>query len=214
MGLIAVESGAAILESGSREAARHYHLPMSTYREDQEMTFSSFKPWMALALGAAMLGLAGCAGYSPAALPAGTALSEVVQVMGPPTGQYARPANAAAGTAKRLEYAKGPFGQHTFMLDFDAGDRLMAWQQVLTEERFNVIRPGMPKASVLELIGRPSRSRSLSFQRQQVWSYRYETPFCQWFQVGIGEQGTVVDTIYSPDPLCENAGDEYDWIPR
>jgi len=36
-----------------------------------------------------------------------------------------------------------------------------------------------------------------------VWAYRYETPFCRWFQVGIDPQGKVVDTAYGPDPLCD-----------
>jgi hypothetical protein len=40
-------------------------------------------------------------------------------------------------------------------------------------------------------------------RRQTVWAYRYETPFCQWFQVGIDARGKVMDTSYGPDPLCE-----------
>lgn len=55
---------------------------------------------------------------------------------------------------------------------------------------------------MLLALGRPSEQSRLSLQRLTVWSYRYETLFCQWFQVGIDEAGHVTDTNYLPDPLC------------
>jgi hypothetical protein len=36
-----------------------------------------------------------------------------------------------------------------------------------------------------------------------VWSYRYWTPFCQWFQVSVGDDGKVVETGYGIDPMCD-----------
>ena len=76
--------------------------------------------------------------------------------------------------------------------------------QVLTELRFNDIRAGMTADEVRLRIGRPSTIWPLSFQHQMVWSYRYNTPFCQWFMVGMSaDQSQVVDTAYGPDPLCE-----------
>jgi len=34
-------------------------------------------------------------------------------------------------------------------------------------------------------LGRPSHVQGLARSRGQVWSYRYENHFCQWFQVDI-----------------------------
>ena len=105
------------------------------------------------AMSGAVAMLASCAGYSPGSLPQGASRDETVKVMGPPTGQYALP---SGGT--RLEFARGPFGKHTYMLDFDAGGRLLHWQQVLTEANFNALQMGMGRDEVLMKLGRPSQS--------------------------------------------------------
>jgi hypothetical protein len=154
------------------------------------------------AVGAAMAA-AGCAFMNPAALPAGSAEAEVTQKLGRPTGAYALP-----GGGKRVEYARGPYGKDTWMLDFDANGRLAKVSQVLTEANFNAIRPGMGRDEVLAAIGRPGETSRIAWQRQTVWSYRYETPFCQWFQIGLDESGRVADSGYYPDPLCEVNADD------
>jgi len=74
------------------------------------------------------------------------------------------------------------------------------------EARFNAITAGMSEADVLSQIGRPTTVWALPRQRQMVWSYRYDSPFCQWFMVGMGPEGRVVDTSYGPDPWCEEDG--------
>lgn len=108
------------------------------------------------------------------------------------------------GGGRRLEFARGPFGKHTYMLDFDAQGRLVRWEQVLVEARFNAIRSGMDAAEVRAQLGRASDQYVVGWhEKQTVWAYRYETPFCQWFQVGLNPQGKVVDTAYGPDPLCD-----------
>jgi len=142
--------------------------------------------------------LSACAGYSPAGFSAGATLPEVTKAMGAPTGEY-----PLAGGNKRVEFARGPAGKHTYMLDFDGAGRLLSWEQVLTESRFNAVVHGMSADQVLLSLGQPAERRPLSFQKRLLWSYRYESPFCQWFQVGLDMQGRVVDTGYGPDPLCE-----------
>ena len=91
------------------------------------------------------------------------------------------------------------------LLDFDAAGLLQSAQQVLTEQRFNRIRAGMTRDELRRELGRPSSTGVVGWQHQQVWSYRYESMFCQWFQVGIDPlQGTVVDSGYYPDPVCDD----------
>ena len=151
-----------------------------------------------IALALSGLLAAGCASFRPPSLVPGTSASEARHALGPPTGEYALP---AAGT--RLEYARGPYGKHTWMLDFDAQGSLTQTTQVLTEARFNQVLVGMSQDQLLMSLGHPSERSLLALQRQTVWSYRYEGPFCQWFQVGIDERGRVADTGYYPDPLCD-----------
>lgn len=149
---------------------------------------------------ASLLALTACISYGPQSMAPGTPVETVRQSLGVPTGEFARPDGG-----RRLEYARGPFGRHTYMIDFDASGRLLRWEQVLTEEKFNTIVAGMDGREVQELIGHSFEQRvvGIAERRQTVWAYRYETPFCQWFQVGIDKQGKVMDTSYGPDPLCD-----------
>ena len=140
----------------------------------------------------------GCTSLGPQSLSPGTAVAEARRALGKPTGEYSLP---AAGT--RLEYATGPYGKQTWMLDFDAKGSLTQVNQVLTEARFNQVLAGMSKDQVLMNLGRPSEQSLLAFQRQTVWSYRYDGRFCQWFQVGMDARGQVADSGYYPDPRCE-----------
>jgi hypothetical protein len=142
--------------------------------------------------------IAGCAGYDPGGLMPGAPVSAIVERMGPPTGERPLP-----NGGKRLEYARGPFGKHTYMLDVDAQGRLSGWQQVLTEARFNALMIGTPGEQVLFDFGRPAQQQRIGRQHLTVWSYRYETPFCQWFQVSVGDDGKVVETGYGIDPMCD-----------
>ncbi len=158
--------------------------------------------------------LAGCA--TPMQIAAGTPRAQVLQSLGTPSTEHllrvpsADPpelrVDRSDRAVRRLEYNGGTFGKFTWMLDFDAEQRLLAVAQVRAEARFNAVRAGMTQDDLLRTLGRPSSVRPLSFQKQNVWSWRYDSPFCQWFKVGVGYDGKVVDTAYGPDPLCDDDG--------
>lgn len=117
--------------------------------------------------------------------------------MGPPTAQYPLPQGG-----RQLEYASGEFAKTTYKYAFDAQGRLVNGAQVLTEANFAGIVAGMGADEVRLRIGTPSVVWPLARLKQQVWSYRYESPFCQWFMVGMGPDDRVVDTAYGEDPMC------------
>jgi hypothetical protein len=144
-----------------------------------------------------VLWLAGCASYGPQTLPTGASLGEVTGAMGAPTARYPRP------DGERVEYARGPYGKHTFMLDFDTQGRMTGWQQVLTEPNFDALRVGTSRDDLLATLGHPSETSRVALRHGALWSYRYEGPFCKWFQVGLDPAGQVVETGYGPDPMCE-----------
>ena len=146
-----------------------------------------------------VLVLAGCTSYGPQALPAGASLGDVTAAMGPPTGHYPRP------DGERVEYARGPYGKHTFMLDFDPQGRMTGWQQVLTEPNFDGLRVGTSRDDLLATLGHPSEQTRVALRDGALWSYRYEGPFCKWFQVSVDPSGQVVETGYGPDPMCNDS---------
>lgn len=161
---------------------------------------------------AAAATLASCAMFQAPKVAPGTSLADTVQRLGPPSAEYRLGAEAAGDAAlrvdtsgravRRLEYTAGSFGSHTWMLDFDASDRLLASAQVRNEARFAAIRPGMDQAQVRRGLGLPSNTTPLARGDLRLWSYRYESPLCVWFQVSVDAAGKVAEAGYGPDPLC------------
>lgn len=151
---------------------------------------------------AAAVCMAGCASYGPGDLRIGQSLDDVARVMGAPTGRY-----PLADGATRVEYARGPYGRHTYMFDVDRGGRVQALRQVLIEPQFNTIAPGQSRDDVLATLGRPSYRRPGGWPGGEVWAWRYDSLFCQWFMASIDDAGRVSSTSYGPDPICD---DPYD----
>jgi hypothetical protein len=144
-------------------------------------------------------GLAACSAlhYGPGALTEGASAGQVRAEMGEPTGRYPR-----AEGGERLEFARGPFGKHTFMVDMGAAGRVQRWEQVLREDVFNQITPGMSAEELRYKLGRPAKQFGI-WRGATVWAWRYETPFCQWFMVTVEPTRVVRDAGYGPDPICE-----------
>ena len=128
----------------------------------------------------------------------------MLRTLGTPTSRYPMP----AGT--RLEFATGPYGRTTWMVDLDATGAATTWQQVLAERNLHAVQgrlPGMTRDQLLRTLGRPGETRHGGWPGGQVWSWRFETHLCLWFQVSIGDDGIVRDGAFGPDPLCD-AGDD------
>jgi outer membrane protein assembly factor BamE (lipoprotein component of BamABCDE complex) len=127
--------------------------------------------------------LAACAGYTPGDLQPGTPIGDVIARMGQPTGEYRGPDGM-----RRVEFARGPAGKHTYMVDVNPQGQVVKWEQVLTDQKFSALMVGMSEADVLYTIGRPSEVLSIPRRQEQVWSYRYPSyETCIWFQVNIDQ---------------------------
>lgn len=143
--------------------------------------------------------LAACAMPGLKSLNGGMTETEVVQAWGPPTGRYALP----AGT--RLEFALGPAGNETWMVDLDTAGRAVQWRQVLSYANLRAVQgrlAGMSLEELLATIGRPAEKRPDRLGGE-VWSWRHESPFCLWFQASINVNGRVKDAAFAPDPQCD-----------
>lgn len=147
--------------------------------------------------------LAGCATPGLRSLQAGLPEAEVTQRWGQPTARYTLP----SGT--RLEYATGPAGLETWMVDLDSAGKTVAWRQVLEERNLRAVQaslPGMTREQVLSTLGRPSHTRPARMGGD-VWSWRHESAFCLWFQASFNTSGRVMDASFAPDPQCDHVDD-------
>lgn len=170
------------------------------------MKSPSLHPRVAVRLLAAgmLAGLAGCAGVVQAPAP-GQTEQQLVGRHGPPTARHALP-----GGGTRLEYATGPFGRTTWMVDLDPAGRVTAAEQVLQEQALQRVQgrlPGMSRDELLRTLGSPGERRGGGWQGGEVWSYRYVTNDCLWFQVSLSDAGTVRDGTFGIDPTCDAPSD-------
>lgn len=172
----------------------HYHQPLHHWR-DQPATWRHPER-VALAAGmlAVILLASGCA-WGPVGVPSGAGTDELVKSAGQPLARHAR------NGQQRWEYTSGSFGKFTWMVDLDDAGKVKSVEQVLTEPSFAQVRAGMKADELRWALGQPSELRG-AWRGAQLWSYRYDTPFCQWFVVTVEPTGDVRDAGYTPDPMC------------
>jgi hypothetical protein len=163
---------------------------------------------LAAAVALVAAALAGCAGYAPGTVDPGTKAADLQRRMGTPTARYSMPAGAS-----RLEFARGPYGKHTYMVDVDAQGVVQRWTQVLTERNFESVPVGISSQDLLVQLGTPSHRRRGGLRGGEVWSWRYNATFCQWFQVDVIE-GRVQSMAYGPDPICDVNDDKVGLLRR
>jgi hypothetical protein len=146
----------------------------------------------------ALAALAACSTPAPKQLQTGQDEAQVQAAMGPPTGRYALP-----GGGTRLEFANGPAGRFTWMVDLSAAGRVTAKAQVLDAEHFDQVQAGMRADELLRLLGRPA-ARQREWMDKQTWSWRYDTRECFWFSVTLDAQGVVMGGgSHMVDPACD-----------
>lgn len=150
----------------------------------------------------AALALAACAPLLPAPQ---TPESEVLKTWGPPTASRPLP-----GGGHRLEYATGPWGRETWMIDIDAAGRSTRARQVLGDTAFIALqqRSGLTADDVLLELGTPGERRAAR-GGGQTWSWRYPTNDCLWFQLSVGADGLVLGGAFLPDPTCDGPNDGF-----
>lgn len=98
-----------------------------------------------------------------------------------------------ANGIERQFFTSGPLGTTTDRVDVDASGRVVARTQVLTDDVFRYIRPGMPARDVLELIGPPSAKTRFPQTHTTAWEYHYRDGwgYNAEFSVSVDDQGLV-----------------------
>lgn len=152
-----------------------------------------------------LVALGACSGYAPPTGVVGLPVAALEQAMGPATGRY-----KLADGSTRLEFARGPMGLHTWMIDLDARGHVLRSEQVLTERTFATLRNGDSRESVLQRLGRPAEARRAGLQPGELWSWRFDSGNnCLWFQVLMVDD-RLRDPGYGIDPMCDAGGHDRD----
>jgi outer membrane protein assembly factor BamE (lipoprotein component of BamABCDE complex) len=114
--------------------------------------------------------------------------ADVRKVMGQPDAVW----QEQDGT-KTLSYPKGPAGARTWMFTISQDGKLKDYKQVLSDEHFANIKPGMTKEEVRHLLGKPRSIVQFKLKNEEVWEWLYlqspNTPrlFNVHFDLGTGK---------------------------
>lgn len=146
----------------------------------------------------------GCASKYNTPLPSGATEKEIISRHGQPDARYEKNGYTL------LEYAAGYWGQYAFFATLDNNGRLVKWEQVLTDEKFDTLEPGRAtRADLLQTIGHPAEITRIHKYNYEVWTYRYKKAlswdFLMHFMFDPDEPNgavkmkeCVIDTMYDP----------------
>ena len=140
-------------------------------------------------LGAALaVLLAACAGnpFNASAVQPGTARDAVIARLGQPT----RVVPLAGG--ERLQYSLQPFGQYAWMVDLDAGGRVVRSRQVLNATDFNRIEIATwSRADVEREFGPPAMVNGVASWNGPIMTYRWNDGSDMFYYVYLDNANVV-----------------------
>jgi len=93
------------------------------------------------------------------------------------------------------EYPTGPLGRQTYMVTVGSDHAVKDVRQVLSDEYFLKVIPGMSRDEVRRLLGKPSEVSTFAARDEEVWSWRYQQQNAMFFHVMFDRSaGTVRKT--------------------
>jgi outer membrane protein assembly factor BamE (lipoprotein component of BamABCDE complex) len=130
------------------------------------MTRAGFFATLATAIASALLPACDIANL-PQIKPGITTATEVLERMGEPGYRHWND----DGTAT-WEYSRQPAGVHCYMISFDHQQVVASLEQVLSDEYFARVRPGMSKDEIRRLLGAPGSRMVFDNLREEIWEWR------------------------------------------
>ncbi|MCL2525363.1 MAG: outer membrane protein assembly factor BamE [Betaproteobacteria bacterium] len=105
----------------------------------------------------------------PRIQPGITTAAEVLERMGEPGYRHGN----ADGTAT-WEYSRQPNGTQCYMISFDKRQIVSRLEQVLSDEYFARVQPGMSRDEIRRLLGAPATHVVFPNLREEIWEWRIE----------------------------------------
>ena len=151
----------------------------------------------AAAIGVAWLALAGCDPQRIAKLEEGVSTeADVRREFGEPAAVFNQPDGG-----RSFEYPRQPEGQTNYFITIAADGKMSALRQVLKPAEFAKITPGMDKADVRKLLGRPAKTQRFDLKPdEEHWEWRWlDAQQAKLFNVSFDRDGKVTTAASSDD---------------
>jgi len=150
------------------------------------------KSWLA-----ALLVLAGCAGYDGRTLvPGQSSAAEVEKLMGPSADKRAGPNGETV-----LWFPRLPAGRVSYAARIGKDGTLVGIEQRLTKANLEMLKPGVSRESeVRDLLGPPQRVDPFPRQQREVWTYQAQGIEPQIIVVQFSSDGVLREAYMIDDP--------------
>ena len=149
------------------------------------------------------LALSGCDAQRIVQLEEGVSTEEDVR------RQFGEPATVvqAADGGRTLEYPRQPEGQTNYFITIAADGKMAKLRQVLAPAYFARVQPGMDRAAVRELLGRPAKATPYALKKEEVWDWRWrDGQQAKVFSVTFDAGGLVATSASIDDPRETQGG--------
>ena len=151
----------------------------------------------AAAIAAALFALTGCDQQRIAKIEEGVATeADVRREFGEPAAVFNE-----AGGARTFEYPRQPEGQTNYFITLGADGKMSALRQVLKPAEFAKVTPGMDKAEVRKLLGRPAKTQRFDLKPdEEHWEWRWlDGQQAKLFNVTFDRDGKVLSSASVDD---------------
>ncbi len=155
------------------------------------------KRWTAATLAALCLVLVACDPQRAARLEEGLSTeADVRREFGAPAAVF----NAPDG-GRIFEYPRQPEGQTNYFITLGADGKMSALRQVLKPSEFARVQPGLDKAEVRRLLGKPARTARYDLKPdEEQWVWRWlDAQQAKLFTVTFDRDGKVLSSAVSDD---------------
>jgi outer membrane protein assembly factor BamE (lipoprotein component of BamABCDE complex) len=118
--------------------------------------------------------------------------------------QFGEPATVtvAADGSRLLEYPRQPEGWTNYEIRIGADGKMSSLRQLLNEDNFARIRPGLTQPQVRQALGRPAQTQRYALKNQEVWDWRFKVggEGARLFSVTFDGEGKVLRSAVIDDP--------------
>ncbi len=165
------------------------------------MRLFSLKRVICMGLLAFVMGLVGCDQYRIQELEEGVATEADVRT------RFGEPEKVWDGEngVRIFEYNRQPQGHRNYMISIGTDGKMTALRQVLTEQNFAKVKPGMMMEDVRKMLGKPMRVITYELKKETYYNWRYlEAPnTAMVFSAVMDSNLKVIRTEMGRDPEGE-----------